>query len=223
VKTTFPKALNALALVLAINTLSCRKDIEGKSSSRGNGGFTAPPGGKAGGADAAALSALYQKSTDKPPAAVRPDPDLYARRLLRQYRPEGTLVAREIGRVEEYRLLLGGASEDFRTVPQESYDATSLLAMQKVTEDICTSLVAPNAWQHPGWKTILPNAAGNVAGNLKFLAQRILGLPSARIPSEVLTDLTTLTNTAKVDGQIRWESYVPACVALSSDAEALLL
>ena len=89
----------ALALGMAgVPCAGCRKDIKSKQSSQ-DGGFTPPPGDKAGGMDEAALARVRAIATDKPPAAIRPDPDLYVRRLLRQYRDEGPLVAREIGRV----------------------------------------------------------------------------------------------------------------------------
>jgi hypothetical protein len=97
--------------------------------------------------------------------------------------------------------------------------------MQKVAEEVCVSLVAPNDWAHPGWRSILPSPATEVRANILFLAQRLLGLPSARIPADVVSDLVELTNeTAETEGgRVREDSYVPACVALSTDAEALLL
>lgn len=215
-------AVSAAALLAGAGT-GCRKDVAARVNAVSGGGFAPPPGGTAGGPDAAALTDLYAVATTRAPAAIRPDPDLFVRRLIRQYRPEGPLVAREIGRVEEYRMLLGGASETFSAPPQESYDATSLLAMQKVTEETCKALVAPTDWQHPGWRSILPKALSDVKGNLRFLAQRLLGLPSARVPSVVIDDLATITNAAREDGTLTHASYVPACVALSTDAEALLL
>lgn len=173
--------------------------------------------------DAAALASLHGITTTHAPAAVRPDPDLYVRRLLRQYRSDSAVIARQIGRVEEYRLLLGGASEDFRTIPQESYDATSLLAMQTVAEELCEGLVAPKGWEHPGWKSILPRPVSDVAGNVRFLAQRFIGVPTNRIGADVLTELESFVRDAAVNGAITADSYVPACIALSTDAEALLL
>lgn len=214
-----------VALLLAwggLGLVGCRKEIERRSSSR-DGAFVPPPGERAGSLDAAALNGVHAVGTTKAPAAIRPDPDLYARRLLRQYREEGPLVAREIGRVEEFRMLLGGASEDFRVVPQESYDSTSLLAMQKVAEEICAALVAPSSWQHPGWNSILPHAPSAVKANVTFLAQRFLGVPTSRIPADVVTDLVALTQSTATESGLTHEAYVPACVALSTDAEALLL
>ncbi|MCA2960938.1 MAG: hypothetical protein IOD12_11845 [Silvanigrellales bacterium] len=209
-------------LVVMVLVVGCRKEIDRRSSSR-EGAFTQPPGERAGSLDATALNGVHAVTTTKAPAAIRPDPDLYARRLLRQYREEGPLVAREIGRVEEYRMLLGGASEDFRVVPQESYDSTSLLAMQKVAEEICLSLVAPTPWQHPGWNSILPQGPSALKANVTFLAQRFLGVPTSRIPADVITDLVALTQSTSTETGLTNEAYVPACVALSTDAEALLL
>lgn len=180
-------------------------------------------GNKAAGADEALLSSLSLITTEVAPASIRPDPDLYARRLLLQYREEGVAVARAIGETQDYRSLLGGASEDFRTAPQETYDATSLLAAQKVTEDVCAALVNPNEWQHPSWSTILPAAATEVDANLLFLAQRFLGLPNSQIPQEVLTSLKEMVELSAEGETVTYEDYVPACTMLSMDAEALLL
>ena len=119
--------------------------------------------------------------------------------------------------------MLGGASEDFRVVPQESYDSTSLLAMQKVAEEICVGLVAPTTWQHPAWNSILPQGPSAVKANVTFLAQRFLGVPTSRIPADVITDLVALTQSTSTETGLTHSAYVPACVALSTDAEALLL
>lgn len=184
--------------------------------------LSSPPFEKAGGADDSALSFLQEVPAVLPPAVIRPDPDVFVRRLLRQFRAEGSLVAQEIGRVEAFRLLLGGASEDFRTPPQETYDATSLLASQKVAEEICEGLVAPDSGRHPGWASILPEPPADVAGNVKFLAQRFLALPSSRIAPEVIAALKELVLSEGNQGA-QYASYIPACVALSTDAEALFL
>jgi hypothetical protein len=180
------------------------------------------PGGRAGGLDKELLAAVHEKTTTKAPAFIRPDPDTYIRTLLRQYRDEGPVIAQEIGRVEDYRPLLGGANEDFSKAPQLTYDATSLLAVQKVAEEVCTALVAPNA-NHKGWNTILPEPATNVDANLKFLAQRFIGLPSSRIADSTITALREILELSKVNGTVTLASYVSVCVALSVDAEALLL
>lgn len=187
-------------------------------------------GAKAGGADEAALAAVYNVSTTHAPAALRPDPDLYVRRLLRQYRSEGVTVARQIGEVEQYRLLLGGASEDFAKPPQESYDATSLLAVFKVAEEVCRGLVAPDAATHDSWTTILPYAADQESDNIRWLAQRILGKPSAQVGSTEIASLAAimvaeqaaLTNVWWARGN-PYAKYVSVCATLALDAEALFL
>lgn len=185
-------------------------------------------GDKAGDVDEAALAAVYAVSTSHPPAALRPDPDLFVRRLLREYRDEGATVARQIGQVEQYRLLLGGASEDFSKMPQETYDATSLLAVHKVAEEVCRGLVAPNPWEHQGWATILPYGAGQDEENIAWLAQRILGKPSVDIAPEKLTALKSIMDVEEpfisenwwADGNA-YVKYIPVCAALALDAEAL--
>lgn len=178
---------------------------------------------KAGGLDEAALELVYDVSTSYPAAAIRPDPDTVVRNLLLEYREAGSVVAREIGRVERFRLLLGGASQDFTIVPQETYDATSLLAKLKVAEEVCASLVAPNEDQHPGWETILPDIAENTTSNVKFLAQRLTGLPYSEIYQEDLDSLETILATAvDEDGLYSLESYIPVCATLMIDARFLL-
>src|SRR5688572_25967660 len=68
-----------------------------------------PLGQRASGINEAALAEVYAARATEAPAPIRPDPDIYIRRLLRQYRSEGAVVARQIGSVEQFRLLLGGA------------------------------------------------------------------------------------------------------------------
>lgn len=203
---------------------SCHKVTTTKSKT--NSTFeTLPdlPFARAGSPDETAVDALRGLTSLLPPAAVRPDPDLFVRRLLRQYRADGTLLAKEIGRVEDYRLLLGGATENFSTVPQETYDSTSLLASQTVASEICTGLIAPNSYSHPGWNTILPHDVADVSGNVQFLAQRIIGIPSQRLSNSALQALQQIVEMSAVQNAITLESYIPACIALTSDAEALLL
>lgn len=182
-------------------------------------------GAKAGSRDASALASVYAATTTIAPAAIRPDPDLWVRRLIRQFRDEGTLVARMTGDVEAYRPLLGGASEDFTTLPQETYDATSLLALMTVAESACSALVAPASWNYPGWSTILPSGITDVDTNLAFLAQRLTGLPTSRISSTMITALKTIMQTANSGSSTytSYDAYVAPCVALLLDAEALLL
>lgn len=200
-----------------------RKRKSGKHNDDPSGVIGAPIGQRAGGVDNTLLSSVYAISTDQPPAAVRPDPDTVVRRLLLQYRAEGTVVAREIGRVEQYRLLLGGASEDFATKPQESYDATSLLADLKVAEEVCRGLVAPSSSDHPGWSTILPAGPSETSANIQFLIQRILGIPTANIDNDRLTSLGQILDSAREGGTYTLNSYIPVCASLVIDADALFL
>ena len=110
-------------------------------------------GARAGARDAGALAAVYAVKPVNLPASVRPDPDLLARRLLRQFRAEGTTLARAIGDVENYRGLLGGASLDFATAPANGvsmslrFDASSL-----VTSRDCMPLIASGMIS--GWARI---------------------------------------------------------------------
>ncbi len=179
-------------------------------------------GARAGGLNAAALQNVYSVTTAHPPAGVRPDPDLLVRQLLLQYREQGSVVAREIGRVESFRMLLGGANENFTIVPQETYDATSLLAELKVAEEVCRSLVAPDATQHPGWNSILPAAASDIDTNVRFLAQRLLGVPSTSIEEANIASLKNIFVSGQSGGASN-EDYIPVCATLMIDAEALLL
>lgn len=180
-------------------------------------------GNTANGANAAALAALYAINTDQAPAPIRPDPDVFVRRLLLQYRAEGSTVAREIGRVEQFRMLLGGASEDFATTPQETYDATSLLANMKVAEEICQGLVAPTAALQPGWNTILPHPTTSTNANIRYLAQRFMGLPSSDLPDAAIASLTAILDGETGGASPQLTHYVPVCVALVLDAQSLLL
>lgn len=182
-----------------------------------------PLGPKAGGINEAALAQLHAITTTHAPAGVRPDPDTVVRRLLLQFRAPGATVAREIGRVEQYRLLLGGASDDFVKKPSQTYDATSLLAMLKVSEEVCVGLVDPNAEQHPGWNSILPAGPDQTDSNLAFLVQRLLGIPSADVSADMVASLASILDAAQVDGAYTYTSYVPVCATLLVDAQALLL
>ncbi len=178
---------------------------------------------RAGGPDDVALAALYGITSSHAPAAIRPDPDTFIRQMLRQYHPEGLTIAQQIGRIEPYRELLGGASEDFKVAPQSTYDATSLLATIKVAEEICTALVAPRADRHRDWQSILPYPASEAEANVEFLAQRFMGLPVAKINTEVLHTLLDILETNNQDSSYTYDSYIPVCMALAVDAEALLL
>lgn len=190
-----------------------------KEAASGDGVLGLPLGEKAGGPDETALQELYKTTSSIPPAALRPDPDLFARQRLREFHEEGKTVAKLIGEIEPYRPLLGGASDDFRTVPADNYDATSLLAVHKVAEEVCRALVAPNVQDHPGWVTILTAPATSIRENLAVLAQKITGLPTARISAASLTSLEDLVSADKEDG---YEAYVTPCIALMVDASSLL-
>jgi hypothetical protein len=181
------------------------------------------PFDKAGSELSGALAQVHGSSFQSAPAAIRPDPDLFSRRLLKLFRPDGNTFARQLGRVEEYRLMLGGASDDFRTVPQSGYDSTSLLTLQKVAQLICESVVAPSATQHPGWTTVLPYPPSQVNENLKFLMTKMLGLNETALNSSSLLDLAEIVNAFAEDGVLTADSYVNACTAISLDGEALLL
>ena len=168
----------AALIVIAMLTSGCyffrkrstgESEESGGSSSRAGGSI----GSRAGGVQSTELAELHATATSLAPAAIRPDPDTVVRRLLLQYREEGATVARQIGEVEQFRRLLGGATEDFSVTAQVTYDATSLLAKLKVAETVCEGLVAPNGTAHPGWTSILPAAPDQSTTNLTFLAQRI--------------------------------------------------
>ena len=189
-----------------------------------------PLGPRAGSLDEALLVSVHAVPASHPPAAIRPDPDVYIRRLLLQYRQEGVVVARQIGAIEPFRLLLGGATQDFSKVPQEEYDATSLLAVFKVAEEVCKALVAPIKDAHPGWTTILPYAPENVNANLSWLAQRFIGLPIQMIDPSVVPAIVNIMNLeGPALANTSWALsnpyavYVPACATLALDAEALYL
>ncbi|MEY4064393.1 MAG: hypothetical protein RIR26_601 [Pseudomonadota bacterium] len=178
---------------------------------------------KAGEQNDVTLALVHGEALQTPPAAVRPDPDLYARRLLKQFRSDGNTLARQLGQLEQYRLMLGGASEDFRTVPQDTYDSTSLLTLQKVAREICVSLINPTSGQHPGWNSVLPYALSDVENNMKFLMQKMLGLPETELNATALSELVDIVRSFPENGSVTKSSYVYGCTALALDAEALLL
>lgn len=180
-------------------------------------------GEKAKGSDEEQLEAIYALDASAAPASVRPDPDTYIRRWLLRFREEGSVVARLIGSIEAYRSLIGGASDDFRTVPQEQYDATSLLASLKVAEIVCEGLINPNTNDHPGWSTILPHSVSQVDRNILFLAQKLTGTHSDTISDEKLDSLRDIFETARSQSASSLASYVPVCASIAMDAESLLL
>ncbi|MFK7872571.1 MAG: hypothetical protein AB8C84_05290 [Oligoflexales bacterium] len=179
----------------------------------------------AGSVDEIALAAVYAIYPGTAPASIRPDPDLYVRRFLRQFREESSTLARAIGNVEGFRLLLGGASIDFQKMPQQTYDATSLLASLSVAGEVCEGLVSPNNWEHSGWETILPFGANDTQNNIKFLIQRITGQKSSEILAEDVDQLQQILDDHRenLDDPVTYEDYQPVCAVLSLDAEALLL
>lgn len=181
------------------------------------------PFAKAGSEVENSLNDLRANAFQSAPAAVRPDPDLFARRLLKQFRPDGNTMARQLGKIEQFRLMLGGATDDFRTVPQNGYDSTSLLTLQKVAHLICTSLVDPDPSEHPGWENVLPNASSEIALNIKFLMSKILGLSESSLNPTSVSELSDMVTELKASGLDVTESYVYACTAIALDGEALLL
>ncbi|MFW7381707.1 MAG: hypothetical protein ACOH5I_23060 [Oligoflexus sp.] len=214
-----------IAILIAFSESGCYFFRKRSVQDEGNGAGVVGEslGARAGGVDALALAEVHSITTPHPPAGIRPDPDLFVRQLLLQYREEGSVVAREIGRVENYRILLGGANVDFTITAQESYDATSLLAKLKVASEVCEGLVAPDSDRHPGWNSILPGEPHDVETNLRFLIQRITGIPSQEIPVEMMESLNLILDTSLEDGQYVWASYIPVCATLVIDAGALML
>jgi len=180
-------------------------------------------GAKAYGQNDEQRASLYAVSTTHPPAPIRPDADVHFRRLLLQFRNEGSQVARMIGEVEAYRDLLGGASRDFSKKSLEDYDATSLLALIKASELICESLVAPKRDQHGNWTTVLPNDPNQVTENITFLYQRLTGRRNGDLDEATLNSLKSVLSSWSPGGFYDADSYIPVCVAISVDGEALFL
>ena len=216
-----------LATLLWVSIQSCyflRKSYPTDEEETSLGVVGESLGPKAGGMDAEALALVYAITTDRSPAAIRPDPDTFVRNLLLEYRVQGSVVAREIGRVESYRLLLGGASQDFTITPQETYDATSLLAKLKVAEEICSGLVAPTEQTHSAWQSILPADPQDSETNIRYLAHRLQGVPTSQVTNDTMSNLTAIINTAEsTSGGYTHESYIPVCATLLLDARSMLL
>lgn len=210
------------AMLLLGLTASCRlKNSVTESTEKS---ILAPiPFSQAGSLDEVGLARVHAEAMASSPAAIRPDPDLYARRLLKQFRPDGNTLARQLGVVEQYRLMLGGASDDFRTVPQESYDSTSLLTLQKVAQEICLSLVNPDPSNHPGWQSVLPEPVTLVEANVRWLMAKMHGVPSTSLDASAVSELVAMVTADATTRGIQKESYVNACTAMAMDAEALLL
>ena len=180
-------------------------------------------GPKAGVRNPDSLSLVWAVNASHPPAAVRPDPDLLARRLLRQFKPESTTLARVIGTVENYRLLLGGAPADFITFPSDGYDATSVLANLKVAEQLCTALVAPYPWTQEGWSTILPFDPANKRENVTWLLQRMSGVASSSLSSASIDKLVAILDSNNSTKVVINDNYIAPCMAVLIDAQSLLL
>lgn len=223
------QAVRFLVLALCLSALSSSCYVFRKKSTGDGGkqGVTSPVlgesiGARASGLNESALQLVHAIKSPHPPAGVRPDPDMFMRQTLLQYREQGAVVAREIGRVEAFRMLLGGANENFTIVPQETYDATSLLAEFKVAEELCRSLVSPDPSLHAGWQSVLPAPVNEEDTNIRFLAQRLLGIPSETISEETMGSLRAIY-AASPSGNRPTDSYIPVCTALIMDAEALLL
>ena len=169
------------------------------------------------------LNSIRSIDTAHPPAGVRPDPDLFVRQLIYRFRSPGSVAAQEIGRIDQYRLLMGGASLDFVKNPQISYDSTSLLAILKVAEEICTSLISPDRNRHPGWSTILPFPLENRSENFAYLVEKIVGIPVEHITADLTASLSNLLDQGASDGVVSNENYIPVCMSLVIDSQALLL
>lgn len=214
----------AFAVGMMIFPSACRKKSGLVEESGGSGGGSdSIPFEKAGEADTSALAQVHAEAFASAPAPIRPDPDLYARRLLRQFRSDGNTLARQLGLVEQYRLMLGGATDDFRTVPQDSYDATSLLTLQAVAQEICIALVAPDPSVHFGWQSVLPEVPENVTANVRWLMRKMHAVPDASLSGSAVGELVEMVQADAVKGVIVAASYITACTAMAMDAEALLL
>lgn len=174
------------------------------------------------GPDEAALAALALVTHEVAPAPVRPNPDAFARQLLLMFRSEGTGVAKQIGRVENYRMLLGGASDDFTTEAQATYDATSLLANLKVVEEVCIGLIDPRRSVHGDWQTILPAEPSDSDTNIRFLYTRLMGVPNSSVSAAEVTDLSGILDQAATSaGDYDKEHYVPVCAAILLNSRML--
>ncbi len=226
----------SLAFVLAVSgsVSSCyiinffKRDNNSSSDSATLSGTVAGQslGNRAGGVNEAALALVYAESTTHFPAAIRPDPDTYVRQLLKQYHEPSATIARQVGSIEEFRLLLGGATEDFNKDAQKTYDATSLLTTFAVAQEICVGLVSPNTWNHSGWSTILPYPASNEDSNVRWLAQRFIGKKTNDISETKITALIAIMDSEESHVEYSsgdYDKYIPVCAALAMDAEALLL
>jgi len=225
-KPTYVKLSCVFTVVILFFTLnSCRFfGFKGKKSSLSSySQFDSLPFERAGGYKSDLLDGVHALTSNIPAAPVRPDPDLFGRRLLRQFRSEDSTLSRAISSIEDYKSLLGGASIDFRVAPQESYDATSILAIQRVSEILCQALVAPTAWAQPGWGSILEFGAHDKQKNIVSLFTRLTGKPESDLTADKSAQLQAILEMETTNGKMTDASYTGVCVAILSDTESLLL
>ena len=156
-------------------------------------------------------------------SSVRPDPDTYIINLLSQFRTQDFTFARVIGRLDEYRSLLGGANEDFTVIPTTTYDATSLLAHMNVAQEVCYGLVYPNEWYHGEWETLLPNPVDSTSDNITFMLKSFVGLRDEDIDADDLSLLNEIFSLSQGSDEISFEHYVPVCTAILLDVNYLLI
>jgi hypothetical protein len=187
-------------------------------------GVIGGPIASAGGADSADLAQIYSiRGAGRQASSVRPDPDTYIVNLLSQFREQDFTFARVIGRLDAYRSLLGGANEDFTTIPTKTFDATSLLAHMNVAEEVCYAMVYPNEWYHGEWETLLPQPAANASENITYMLKSFVGLRDSDIEAEDISLLSEIFSLAQASDDLSLEHYVPVCTAILLDINFLLL
>ena len=117
--------------------------------------------------------------------------------------------------MESYRLLRR-RSQDFTITPQETYDATSLLANLKVAEEVCLGLVARIGGNIRAGLN-LPSAPSKLSR--PFLQRIKAFLPALSIQKQ--TSLESLLQTAlDEEGNVTYD-YIPVCAALVLDADSM--
>jgi hypothetical protein len=126
-------------------------------------------GDKALGAQDFYLQQIRSTSASLAPALIRPDPDLVMKNLLKSMTPNNLKLSKQLGVVEKYRLLLGGAPEDLSTSPQFNYDSTSLITIQSLSSTVCSYILSNSSFT---W------SAKDSQIGVSYLAQRITGLSS---------------------------------------------
>ncbi len=144
------------------------------------------------------------------PALIRPDPDLVMKNLLKSMTPSNLKLAKQLGIVEKYRLLLGGAPEDLSTLPQSNYDSTSLITIQALSSIVCTYILNNNSFT---WSAKDSNTG------VSYLAQRITGLSSNSDEfQQNLSAWKGLVTTTK-----SYSDYSSLCTTLMMDPYTLYL